>query len=295
MSRYNITQKSALLRAALVAVLLAALPSVHASLHEASVELQDFLHKIQPSAPQTSSRKLLGGADCLQYVSASANIYVGTCSGLETKSEDHWCDMSTVLNSCDASNNYCGAGYTLYSGAVLAANAYGLTSGAACFGDSGDDCCESNAGAVAGWSLQSGDSLTLSSNTCSAGYTTCQATCAQGYSVFKSGSAYTLTSTATSSSLPSDCSCYTLGPATPTSSTWSGSIPVGPGTSVQGSVTETSATTYTVVLQTSPGPCTLTYTKKNTGASLGSGSGVSRLTQTFTFTALVVSALALVV
>jgi hypothetical protein len=150
MSRYNITQKSALLRAALVAVLLAALPSVHASLHEASVELQDFLHKIQPSAPQTSSRKLLGGADCLQYVSASADIYVGTCGALATKSEDHWCDISTVLNSCDASNNYCGAGYTIYNSAVYVANGYGITSGAACVGTSEDDCCKINDGAVAG-------------------------------------------------------------------------------------------------------------------------------------------------
>lgn len=142
-------------------------------------------------------------------------------------------------------------------------------------------------GQTAVWSLQSGDSLTLSSNTCAAGYTECQATCGEGYSVSLSGSAYTLTSTATSSSLPSDCSCYTIGPATPTSSTWSGSIPVGPGTSVQGSVTETSSTTYKVVLQTNPGPCTLTYTKDT-----GSSSGVSRFTQTFM--ALVVGALALV-
>ena len=153
----------------------------------------------------------------------------------------------------------------------------------------------SNAGfvAAADWSLQSGDSVTLSSNSCSAGYNECQSTCAQGYSVSKSGATYTLTSTASSSSLPSGCSCYTLGPATPTASTWSGSIPVGPGVSVQGSVTETDANTYTVVLQTSPGPCTLTYTK-DTGASLGSGSGVSRLSRAFAFTALVGSALAIV-
>jgi hypothetical protein len=149
----------------------------------------------------------------------------------------------------------------------------------------------SNAGfvAAADWSLQSGDSVTLSSNSCSAGYNECQSTCAQGYSVSKSGATYTLTSTASSSSLPSGCSCYTLGPATPTASTWSGSIPVGPGVSVQGSVTETDANTYTVVLQTSPGPCTLIY-KKNAG----SGSGVSRLSRTFAFTALVGSALAIV-
>jgi hypothetical protein len=153
----------------------------------------------------------------------------------------------------------------------------------------------SNAGFVAAavWSLQSGDSVTLSSNSCSAAYDTCQSTCAQGYSVSEAGGIYYLYPTASSSSLPSGCSCYTLGPATPTSSTWSGSIPVGPGVSVQGSVTETDATTYTVVLQTSPGPCTLTYTK-DTGASLGSGSGVSRLSRAFAFTALVGSALAIV-
>ena len=140
------------------------------------------------------------------------------------------------------------------------------------------------------WYLQNGDSLTLSSNSCSAGYTQCQATCAQGYSVSLSGAAYTLTPTASSSSLPSGCSCYTLGPATPTTSTWSGSIPVGPGASVRGTVTETSATTYTVVLSTTPSPCTLTYTK-STGGSLGASSGASRRTRTFPFAARIAGAL----
>ena len=150
MSRYNVTQKSTLLRAALVAILLAALPSVHASLHETSVELQDFLHKIQPSAPQTSSRKLLGGTDCLQYASIYATIAVGTCSGLETKSEDHWCDVTSVFNSCTASNSYCGVGQTTYDLAVRSARSYGFTSGEVCVGASTDDCCKPNAGAVAG-------------------------------------------------------------------------------------------------------------------------------------------------
>ena len=118
------------------------------------------------------------------------------------------------------------------------------------------------------WSLQNGDSLTLSSNSCSAAYNQCQATCAQGYSVSLSSGQYMLSPTASSSSLPSGCSCYTLGPATPTSSTWSGSIPVGPGAFVQGTVTETSASTYTVVLSTTPSPCTLTYSLSPPTASL---------------------------
>ena len=145
MSRYNVTQKSTLLRAALVAILLAALPSVHASVHEASVELQDFLHKIQASAPQTSSRKLLGGTDCLQHAySVNADVYFGTCGGLTTKSEDHWCDAQQAVDSlgCDASNNYCGFGSATYN-AVVSTSTF-------CIGDSEDDCCKPNAGAVAG-------------------------------------------------------------------------------------------------------------------------------------------------
>ena len=104
-----------------------------------------------------------------------------------------------------------------------------------------------------GWSLQNGDTLSLSANTCPDG-TQCQTLCGQGYSVSLSGSTYTLTPTASVSSLPSDCECYTLS-GTVQSSQISGSISGFGAVTVSETV---AGSTYSVNVQAIS--CTLTYT-----------------------------------
>jgi len=130
------------LACAVLAIFLTIIPATHASLHEGSAELKEFLHKLQPATAQTSSRKLLGGSACVQYITYSADAYVGTCGGLEVKDESHWCDSSAVLSQCTYYNNYCGYGYTAYSSA--------RTVSEFCVAESSSECCKPNGGAIAG-------------------------------------------------------------------------------------------------------------------------------------------------
>ena len=128
---------------------------------------------------------------------------------------------------------------------------------------------------AANWGLQTGDSLTLSTNTCP--YGECSTPCGQSYSVLLSGTNdYTFKPTATP---PAGCTCYDI-TAQPDSS--------GVSSTADNSVTlrETSSTTYTVVLTDGTDSCTITYTK-------GSTSGASRLMRTFSAAALIVGALTL--
>jgi len=133
---------------AIVALLFAAVPTARAAVHEADKDLEAFFQHVQP---QEHSRKLLAGTDCLQHAALDAGVYVGSCGGLGVKDESHWCDLADVQNlQCTSANNYCGAGWILYTAAVAAIDALPSSTTSACVGQSEDDCCKPNGGAIAG-------------------------------------------------------------------------------------------------------------------------------------------------
>ena len=133
-------------------LLLAVLPTAHASVHKADPKVMEFFKLVASSQPQqTSSRKLLAQGDCLQHASSpAAQPFYGECSGLVVNDESHWCDLEYVSNTCDSSNNYCGAGSANYFVAVAYAQLLPTGTKKACIADSSMDCCAPNGGAIAG-------------------------------------------------------------------------------------------------------------------------------------------------
>ena len=135
------------------ALLLAVLPTAHASVHKvADPKAMEFLKLVSSSrTQQTSSRKLLGGMDCFDHFgSDNASPYVGKCSGLLVDDESHWCDLDAV--ECNAANDWCGAEsqatYEIAAAYITAILPEGSTR--VCVADSDIDCCAPNGGAIAG-------------------------------------------------------------------------------------------------------------------------------------------------
>jgi len=131
-----------------LALCVALLPTARASVHKADPKMQELIKLLgqHSAAPRTSSRKLLGGAECLSKITSTSDAFIGSCGGLGVKDESHWCDSDDVTQ----------AAYTSY-GVPYAESVYYDTllalSGdpdSFCIGESADDCCKPNAGAIAG-------------------------------------------------------------------------------------------------------------------------------------------------
>ena len=98
------------------------------NLHELSVaDKESFLAAIRGNEGSTAhrSRKLLAGTACLAHV--SKNWYYGSCGAFANKDESHWCSSSVSVPGVVAPSNV-----------------------EICLGQSEDDCCVPNGGAIAG-------------------------------------------------------------------------------------------------------------------------------------------------
>jgi len=131
-----------------LALCVALLPTARASVHEADHDIQDFIKLLAQhnAAPQSSSRKLLGGTECFSKITLTADAYVGSCDALTVKDESHWCDTDDVTSSGLTAYGFSSAEIAAFQTALAL---YG-TPDSFCVGESSDDCCKPNGGVIAG-------------------------------------------------------------------------------------------------------------------------------------------------
>ena len=112
--------------------------------HEASADARAFLEKLRAaSSARTSSRKLLGGLECLSKETDTSGLFQGKCGAFAKEKSGHWCDVG----DCSAANNYCATGDESFSGAVF--KAFGVDT-KFCTAENDGGCCELESGALAG-------------------------------------------------------------------------------------------------------------------------------------------------
>jgi len=124
-----------------LALCVALLPTARASVHEADHDIQDFIKLLAQhnAAPQSSSRKLLGGTECFSKITLTADAYVGSCDALTVKDESHWCDTDDVTSSGLTAYGFSSADIAEFQTALaLIGNPDSF-----CIGESSDDCCTS--------------------------------------------------------------------------------------------------------------------------------------------------------
>ena len=131
-----------------LALCIALLPTARASVHKVDPKMQDFVKLLaqHKAAPQSSSRKLLGGTACFSKLTWTAGAYIGSCDALSVKDESHWCDMDDITDSALSAFGFTSAEIQTFQTAVALAG----TPASFCVGESSNDCCKPNGGAIAG-------------------------------------------------------------------------------------------------------------------------------------------------